>query len=38
MDFGLIGIGVLFILALFVIGSVIKTVPQGKDEQDANSD
>lgn len=31
MDFGLIGIGVLLVLALFIIASVIKTVPQGKE-------
>ena len=31
MDFGLIGIGVLFLLALFIIASVIKTVPQGRE-------
>ncbi|MBO6764719.1 SPFH domain-containing protein [Maricaulis sp.] len=31
MDFGLIGIGVFFLLALFIIASVIKTVPQGRE-------
>jgi len=31
MDFGLIGIGVPFLLALFIIASVIKTVPQGRE-------
>ena len=31
MDFGLIGIGVLFLLALFIIASVVKTVPQGRE-------
>lgn len=31
MDFGLIGIAVLFFLALAIIMSVIKTVPQGKE-------
>ena len=31
MDFGLIGIAVLFFLALAIIMSVIKTVPQGQE-------
>ena len=31
MYFGLIGIGVLFLLALFIIASVVKTVPQGRE-------
>ena len=31
LDFGLIGIAVLFLLALFIIASVIKTVPQGRE-------
>ncbi|WP_297733512.1 SPFH domain-containing protein [uncultured Maricaulis sp.] len=31
MDFGLIGIGVFLLLALFLIASVVKTVPQGRE-------
>jgi regulator of protease activity HflC (stomatin/prohibitin superfamily) len=31
MDFGLIGIAVFFFLALVIIASVVKTVPQGKE-------
>ncbi|WP_300552011.1 SPFH domain-containing protein [Maricaulis sp.] len=31
MDFGLIGIAVFFFLALVIVASVVKTVPQGKE-------